>query len=551
MTKNKFMVLVIIFVMVFTIALSGCKGEINETPNGDISEELADEQILRVNWAAEPPGLDPQTTTAALSIEIIRATMEGLVRPDQKGFIKKGSGLAEDWEMSEDGINYKFTLRDAKWSDGTDITSEDIKYSWLRALAPETAAEYAAMLYHIKGAEEYNKNEGSREDVAIKTPDPKTIEVELVRPTAQFLELTSFATLVPVQKAAVEKFGNDYAADAEKIVYSGPFIIKEWTHDQKLTLEKNPNYWDAENVKIQTIEGDMILDSNTAVNLYDTGGLDTIVVPMEFVDKYGDTDEYKIVPDSTTWYLQYNLTNNIMKNYNIRAAFARALDSESFVNNVLNGVGMVANGLTPPGMPGKDDKTFDAVRTSKSLTFDKAAAAKHLEDGLNELGITKEQLQNEVTFLAGDSSAWKLMTEAFQQMWRENLGLDIVVENVSYAIRLDRYNKKDYTLSLAGWGADYNDPMTFMDLFITNGGNNDAYYSNTEYDKLIDIAVNGTGDERIDAMLKAEELLVKDLPIHPVYHPVKDILEKPYVKDLVRYAVGCDNEYKWCYILKH
>ncbi|WP_066505651.1 peptide ABC transporter substrate-binding protein [Abyssisolibacter fermentans] len=567
MKKSKLMVLMLCFVMVFSFAFAGCsdgdKPEEPKQPAGDSNqegdsnqpadngEELAEEQVLRVNWAAEPPGMDTQITTAALSIEIIRATMEGLVRPDQNGFIKKGSGLAKDWEISDDGLHYKFYLRDAKWSDGTPITTEDIKFSWLRALDPDTAAEYASMLYHIEGAEAYNKGEGSKEDVAIRTPDEKTIEVDLVRPTAQFLELTSFATLIPAQKAAVEKFGEEYAADADKIVYSGPFVISEWNHDQNLNLEKNPNYWDAENVKLERIEGDMIIDANSAVNLYDTDGLDTIVVPSEFVEKYGDTDEYAIIPNATTWYLQYNFTNKIMSNYHIRAAFAQALDSDSFVKNVLNGVGLVAEGLTPPGMPGKDGKAFDELRTSKSLPYDPEAAKKHLEEGLKELGMTKEELQEEVTFLAGDSSGWVLMTQAFQQMWKENLGLEIFVENVSYAIRLDRYNKKDYTISLSGWGGDYNDPMTFMDLFITNGGNNDAYYSSAEYDACIDTAVNGMGDERIDAMLRAEEILVKDLPAHPVYHPVRDMVTRSYVKGIVRPLCGADNDYKWAYLLKH
>lgn len=582
MTKKRIFAFMLVFVMMFSLVLVGCGDKDNKvddntpaasddtnTPSGDDSQsqedntpaanvdadgnELADkeDQMLRVNWGAEPPGMDAQITTASLSIELIRATMEGLVRPDQQGFIKKGSGLAEDWEISEDGLHYTFHLRDAKWSDGTKITTEDVTFSWLRALAPETAAEYAGMLYAIKGAKEYNKGEGSKEDVGIKAVDEKTLEVELVRPTAQFLELTSFATLVPSQKAAVEKWGEEYAADADKIVYSGPYVISEWNHEQNINLEKNENYWDAENVKLQYINGDMINEASAYVNLYDAGDLDVIGVPGEFIDKYGESDEYKIIPNAVTWYLQYNFTDDLMANYDIRAALAQAIDIDNFIKTALNGVGLPAKGLTPEGMPGKNGKMFDELRGDDQLKFNVEEAKAHLAKAMADLGVTKEDLEEQITFLAGDSSASMLISQALQQMWKDNLGLEFRVENVSYSIRLDRYNKKDYKISLAGWGGDYNDPMTFMDLFITNGGNNDAYYSSAEYDELIDVAVGGRGDERIDAMLEAEKLIASDIPVFPVYYAVRDIVERPYVRGIVRPMCGADNDYKWAYILKH
>ncbi|WDV46227.1 peptide ABC transporter substrate-binding protein [Clostridiaceae bacterium M8S5] len=571
MTKSKIMALMLVFVMLFTVVLVGCGEDKpvdkpNNQPSGDDKdnndnndeesntnqdgEELAEEQVLRINYGTEPPGLDPQVVTGTTSFSIIKATREGLIRLGANGEITKGSGLAEDWTISEDGLKYTFKLKDVKWSDGTPITSEDFKFAWLRALSPETASEYAYMLYHIKGGEAYHDKKGSREDVAIKTPDAKTIEVELVRPTPFFLELTAFGTYVPAQKAAVEKYGDQYAADADKMVYSGPFIIKEWNHDQNIVLEKNPNYWDKDSVKLERIEGDMIGDNNSIANLYDTGGLDFIAVADEFIDKYKSTDEYAIVPSATTWWLQYNLTDKIMSNYHIRAALSQALDAEGFVKNVKNGVGLAAKGLTVPTFAGKGGKTFGECLESKRLPFDVAAAKDHLEKGLAELGMTKEELQEELTFLAGDTGGWMLMTEAFQQMWKDNLGLDIFVQNVSFAIRLDKYNKKDYKFSLAGWGADYNDALTFMDMFVTDGGNNDAYFSNKEYDECIKTAIEGTGDERIDAMLRAEDILSEELAIYPVYHTVADIVQRPYVKGIIRPACGT-SEYKWAYLLKH
>lgn len=576
MKKSKWLIFMLVAVMVLSLALSGCGSsdsnepappadEGSETPSDEGSsdegnvdentpdeEKLAAEQVLRLNWGSNPPDLDPQTSTDQVSFWIINAVYEGLVRLQPDGSVVKGSGLAEDWEISEDGLKYTFKLRDAKWSDGTPITAEDFEYAWKRAVDPNTASEYAYQFYCIKNGEKINKKEITDLDqLGVKAIDEKTLEVELERPTPYFLSLTSFITYIPAQKAAVEKFGEEFASAPDKMVYSGPFIIDEWVQERSLNLVKNPNYWDADNVTLEKIEGSMITENNTIVNLYDSGELDVIGVPSEFLEKYKDTDEFKSFADATTWYIQYNMEDEYFSNYNIRKAFSLAIDKQTFVDKVLANGSLVAEGLTPPLLPGKDGKEFAENRGKTMPDFNVEEAKKALEQGLQELGITKEQLQEHTTFLTGESTTALRYAQAIQQMWKQNLGIEVTIEPVTFAIRLDRYNKKDYTTTFAGWGGDYNDPMTFMDLFVTNGGNNDAYYSNPEYDEAIQIAVKGQGDERIDAMLKAEELLARDLPIYPIYHPARNVVQRSYVKGIARFPVGVDSEYKWVKILEH
>ncbi|KKH68526.1 hypothetical protein DU75_09130, partial [Methanosarcina mazei] len=189
--------------------------------------------------------------------------------------------------------------------------------------------------YHIKNAEAYyNKEITDINEVGIKALDEKTLQVELERPTPFFLSLTSFITYIPAQKAAVEQFGEEFASAPDKMVYSGPFMVEEWTREQKLVMVKNPNYWDADTVKLERIEGDMITDNNTRINLYETGGLDTTGVPSEFMEKYRDTPEFDSLAEATTWYLQFNMEDKYFSNENIRKAFAFATDRKSFVDNV-------------------------------------------------------------------------------------------------------------------------------------------------------------------------------------------------------------------------
>ena len=562
MRKHKWLVFLLVLAMVLSLALTGCGKEEESDPvdteGGDEEapanedEKLAGEQVIRMNWGSEPPDLDPQTTTDQVSIEILTACYEGLVRLNPDGTV--GEGLAESWDVSEDETVYTFHLRDANWSDGTPITANDFEYAWFRAIDPEIAAEYSYQLTDtagIKGAAAFFNGETTdKGTVGIKAIDDKTFEVTLERPVPFFLSLCSFVTFVPGQQAAIEEFGDEFASAPDKMIYSGPFVISEWQHEQKLNLKKNENFWDAENVKLEEVQGDMITDSNTAINLYESDELDITSVPPEFLDRYKDEPEFQSFAEATTWYLQFNCEDKFTSNQNLRFALSYAIDSQSFVDNVLANGSLVAGGLCPPLLPGKGGKEFTENRGYLIPKHDSAKAKEYFDKAIEELGTTKEEVEKHLTFLTGESDTAKKYAAAIQSMWKQNLGIDVNIEAVAFKIRLDKYNQKDYTTTLAGWSGDYNDPLTFMDLFVTGGGNNDAYWSNETYDAAIKQALEADGDDRIDAMIEAEKALAEELPIFPIYIPARNIMQKSKVRDVARFPVGTDIDFKWAYIVE-
>ena len=571
MRKHKWLLLLLVVVMALSTVLAGCgksetpakDSEKKEEKGENAEEKLAAEQVLRINWGSEPPDMDPQTTTDQVSMEVLNACMEGLVRLNPDGTV--GKGLAESYEKQDTesgGEIWTFKLRDAKWSDGTPITAKDFEDAWFRAISPDVASQYSYQLTDtagIKNADKYFAGEiTDKSQVGIKAVDDKTFQVELTRKVPFFLSLTSFTTFVPAQSAAVTKFKDTYASAPDKMVYSGPYVISEWNHEQNLNLKKNDSYWDAETVKLQEIKGDMITDSNTFINLYDTDELDVTGVPGDFLEKYKDSPEFGSAAEAATWYIQYNCEDEYLKNLNIRKGLSFAIDAKSFVDNVLANGSILADGLTPTLLPGKGGKEF-AENRKEMLdkkeytypTFDKAKAKEYFDKGLKELGITSAEFEKHVTFLSDESDVAKKYAAAIQSMWKQNLGINIKIEAVSFKLRIDRYDRKDYTTTFAGWMADYNDPLTFMDLWVTGSGNNTAFWSNAKYDEDIKKAVNGEGDERMDAMLDGEKILAEELPMFPLYYNARNFLTKPYVKDVVRFPVGADLEFKWTYLIEH
>uniref|UniRef100_UPI003316DEB6 ABC transporter substrate-binding protein n=1 Tax=Sporanaerobacter acetigenes TaxID=165813 RepID=UPI003316DEB6 len=274
-------------------------------------------------------------------------------------------------------------------------------------------------------------------------------------------------------------------------------------------------------------------------------------VPPEFLDNYKDTEEFINLAEATTWYLQYNCEDKYLQNKNLRYALSLAVDKNSFVDNVLNNGSIVAGGLTPILLPGKDGKEFAENRGNVFPEYDPAKAKEYFDKALEELGVSAEEVEKHLTYLTGDSDIAKKYAAAIQNMWKQNLGIEVKIEAVAFKIRLDKYDRKDFTVTWAGWSGDYNDPLTFMDLWVTGGGNNHARFSNAEYDAAIKKAQTGMGDERIDAMIDAEKILAEELPVYPVFYNARNFVQRTYVKDVARFPVGSDIDFKWAYIIEH
>jgi len=552
---SKGIALAVMVMLLVSFALAGCGAPKKEEAKP--STPQAEPQVLNINLGEEPPQMDPQKSTDTVSFILLNATLEGLVRLDPKGNVVKGSGLAADWTVSPDGLKYTFKLRDAKWGSGNPITAQDFEFAWKRALDPRTASEYAYQLYYIKGGEALNsidvkapdaeaKIKKAMDELGVKAIDDKTLEVTLEKPTPYFLSLTSFITYLPIEKKFYEQVGDKYGSDADKLSYSGPFRVKEWVHESKIVLEKNPNYWDAKNVKLEQINMAMVKESTTAINMFEAGDLDVVGIPGEFIPVYKQKGTLQTLAQAVTWYIEFNTKNPVFKNQKIRQAFSMAVDRQAFVDNVLKNGSLAATSFTPPTLPGLDGPFQKMVGDQISPKANPDEAKKLLAEGMKELGITKLP---KLTFLAGDSDIAKKYSQALQEFWKTNLGVEVALENVAFKVRLQKMTKGDYDFVFAGWGGDYNDPMTFVDMWVTGGGNNNSFWSNKDYDKYVETA-KSTADQkvRMEAMKNAELILLKELPIAPLYWPARNFVEKPYVKGIARYPVGADTEFKWAYI---
>jgi oligopeptide transport system substrate-binding protein len=549
-------VLLILLSLVFVLGtvLAGCGGggdQTQEKPSDTgtkepaaTPEKPADVQELHLIIGDEPPTLDSSKATDTISFLLFNNAMEGLMRIGEDN--KPIPGIAESFDVNSEGTSYTFHLRDAKWSDGSPVTAKDFEYAWKRALDPATAATYAYIMYFIKGAEEYNTGKSTDPNsVGVKALDDKTLQVDLTAPAPFFVGLTAFGTFMPLKEEYVKTQGDKYATEAGNLLFNGPFVISDWAHDQSVTLAKNPNYWDANTVKLEKITFDVIKDVNTAVSLYEAGDIDRAGLSSDQVDIYKNDPNFFTTNQLATSYLAFNTTKSPLDNVKIRHALSAAIDRQAFVDAILNNGSTPAEGYVPPGIPGLND-TFRAESGNLIVSGDVEYAKKMLQEGLAELKLDKLP---ELHLLTSDSDTVKKAGEVMKEMWRQNLGVDVVLDQVPFKERLKRGREGNFDIVLSGWFADFNDPVNFLDMFVTDGGFNDPQYNNPEYDELINFSKK-TPDTtaRMNKLLEAEKILMRDLPIAPIYFYGSAYVLRPYVKGLVNHPFGADTDYKWAYI---
>jgi len=510
---------IVCLVLIAAVALTGCG-------SGGTNKEA---KILRTNNSSEPGTLDPALAQGTHDSWVLDHVFEGLMKRNEKGEVVPG--MAKEYTLADDDVTYTFILRDdVKWSNGDPITAHDFEFAWKRALDPELAAYYAYQFFYIKNGEAYNAGEASVDDVAVKAIDDKTLEVVLEAPAPYFLELTSFYPLYPVNKKVVES-NPDWAKDPSTYVSNGPFKLTEWTHKAKIVLSKDENYYDAANVKLDGIEFDIIEDENTAWQKYEGGDYDFLTPIPQAVTaqlKADGNSELVIGTDLATYYYNFNNEVKPFNNAKVRYALSMAIDRETIVEKVAQGGQAPAGGVTPYGIPNETGADY-REQLGNLLTYNPEEAKTLLEEGLAEEGMTKEDM-SQFAILYNTQEGHKKIAQAIQEMWRTTLGIEVQIENVEFQVKLDREKAGDYSISRAGWIGDYVDPMTFLDLFVTDGPYNDSNFSNAEYDALIAEA-KSTADQtvRFNAMREAETLLMKELPVAPIYHYTQPYAQKPYV----------------------
>jgi oligopeptide transport system substrate-binding protein len=457
----------------------------------------------------EPQTLDPAIVTGQLEGRICLALFEGLTTRNAKGDIIPG--MAESWTISRDGLTYTFTLRSGlKWSNGDPLTASDFLNSWERVLNPATASEYSYQLYYLVNGEAYGTGKLTDfSQVGVKAPDDRTLVVTLTHPTAYFLELTSFQTLCPVHLLTVKKYGNDWIKPG-KMVSNGPYVLKEWRLNDYILVEANPYYWRP--VPVHRIK---VLPTNSPTacfNLFYSHKtdliLDTRSIPSTLVQDIKDKPYFHANPFGATSFVRFNVKRRPFDDVRVRKALALALDKEDIVTKITRAGEPVANTLVPPGNAG--------YTPPQGLVYNVAEARRLLA----EAGYPNGQGFPDVNLLYAGRGVGPQVATEMQALWRRDLGItSIHLRAQEWKVYLNTQQLMDFDLCLSAWIGDYNDPQTFIDMFVTDGGNNDTGWGSPQYDQMLQTSEN-TADpaQRMRILSEMEKILVDDdVPIIPVY----------------------------------
>ena len=500
------------------------------TPGGGSSDgDSSDGKVFRYAVNTLPTTFDPTKGQTIGDNEIQHAITQGLTR-NTAGDVKPG--IAESWDESEDGLTYTFHLRkDAKWSDGEPITAGDFEYSWKRLVNPETASPYAFIGDCLKNGQAIEQGNMDVEELGVKAVDDNTLEVTLEHPTSYFLSLIgSSGQFAPLRQDIVEKYGTDFAATSEKNVYSGPFVMTS-SEDNVWPFEKNDNYWDKDSINLDKCELNYVENTDTQLSMYEAGDLDYVQVPTAYVPDYKDKAEVFANGNVDFCYINSKSDNPVLGNKNFRLALNYALNRNDY-NKLANADTYTAfNGLVFPGLQAKGTtygEAYDLNSYSYPLDGDQDKATEYLNAAMQELGIANaSDITVEVVTTDADSS--KRIVETLQEQWQNALGINVKIRQVTYA---DIYGKvfpeHDYEIGYGGWGSDYDDPYSYLELFKSDSSYNYSQYENPEVDQLLAASQDEADtDARMDELNKAEQDILADgafvpLQTRNVYYMLDD-----------------------------
>ncbi|MDP4176874.1 MAG: peptide ABC transporter substrate-binding protein [Bacillota bacterium] len=547
MLKNKTTNLIssILSVIIFGTLVTGCANVSNKNQNQSTKQSLADNQLIRYNLGADPKTIDPGLNDALYGGTVICNAFEGLMRLDSSD--KPIPGAAEKYEVSSDQLHYTFHLRkDAKWSDGQPVKASDFEYAWKRALDPNTASPYAYQFYYLKNAEAYNTGKSKVDGVGVKASDDNTLQVDLENPTGYFLSLVAFPAYAPIRKDIVEKNPKDWATKPDTYVCNGPFKMKEWKAKDTLTFIKNDNYWNAKSVTLKQIDYRLLDDETAYMNAFKSGQIDFIETPpIAEIQSLIASKTAAVYPYLGTYYLELNMdpaqaklsddAQKALKNVKVREALSLAIDRKLLVEKVTKAGQKPATAFVPNGIPdpstGKDFRQKDYYKATADVT-----KAKQL---LSEAGYPDGKEFPKLEFLYNTSQSHGAVAQAIQDMWRQNLGINITLKNQEWAVFQTTRQNHQFAIARGGWIADYTDPMTFLDIFTTGNGNNDPAYSSKDYDAKIAAArKESDAKKRMQDMHDAEDILMQDMPMIPLYFYTNIVCIKNNIKGFHKSPLG-------------
>ena len=492
-------------------ALAGCSTPKTKESSGSDSGE----KVFRFSTRTEPTTLDPTKSNSIPDNEVQHAITESLIR-NTGGEVTPG--VATDWTVSDDGLVYTFNLNpDAKWSDGEQIKAQDFVYSWQRLMNPETAAPYAFIGEYIKNGLAVETGEMDPSELGVVAKDDVTLEVTLENPTAYFLSMIGAqAQFAPLRQDIVEKHGAEFAADAEKNVYSGPFALTS-AKNQKWIFEPNENYWDKDAIKLDRAELSYVQNQETALAMYESGDLDYSEIPTAAVPNHEGKDEKFRNGNVDYYYFNMDETKDSpIANKNFRLALNYGLDRNSYNTLVNNDVFAPSNSLVFSGLKGADGTYGEESKlNSYPLDGDDAKAKEYLDAALTELGKASAS-DITVTITTADSDSSKKQAEVCQEMWSTKLGINVEINQITYAEVLKRHESGDFEIAWGGWGSDYDDPYSYLELFKSDSAYNYSNFKNEKVDELLTASQTETDQKkRMEMLHEAEQLIIDDAGFLP------------------------------------
>lgn len=487
---------------------------------------------FHMNIRLEPMTLDPRMARDSNALTLCRMLFEGLTRISKEG--NPELAIAESVDVSSDGLEYTFHLRSTVWSNGDAVTSYDFAESWKQILDPSFPTDIAYQLYVIKNGKKVKQGENSPETLGIETPDPLTLIVRLEGPIPYFLEVCSMAPFFPVPKAVVAK-DSQWVLRADTFVGNGPFMLKKWQHTDEIQTKKNPLYWDAKNVSLEEVSFVMV-SSDTEMQMFEDHQLDFAggllsALPMDAVEHLRESNQLKKSLISGTRFLRINTSekfagsSNILSFVECRKALCAAIDRDAISKHLLHEIKPPAHRYVPPEMGLSAPARFSGAEPElANLLFQEIP----------------EEMSKSITLSFIDVEFNRSLAQTIQQQWQRILGIDVELQALESKIFYQKLREKDYQVVLGSWIADFNDPINFLEVFkYKEGGSNNTNWENANYIELLNQStLCRDPEERKKILREAEDILLADMPIIPLYHEAMSYLQRPGVQDVALSPIG-------------
>lgn len=520
------------------------------TACGSKSSKSDDQQVLNWSEATELSSLDPSKATDSQSFDMLGNAMEGLYRLGKNSKVEPG--IAKSTKVSKDKLHYTFNLRkNAKWSNGDPVTAKDFVYSWKRTVDPKTSSSYSYLFDGVANANDIINGKKKPQTLGIKATGKYQLKVTLDKQVPYFKLLMGFPVFFPQNESAVNKYGSRYGTESKYMVYDGPFVMKGWTGSNlSWKFKKNNHYWDKKNVKLNAINFKVNKSPTTAYNLYQSGKSDFSQLSTEQARQLNKKPGFEVEKSGQMTYLEFNQKQAAFKNAKIRRAISLSINRKQLASKIMGEGTELPNSIVPNGLAENHGKDFSQSAKTNDFRFDEAEAKRLFNEGLAEIG----QTQLRFTLLGADTDQSKDSTAFIQSQIEQHLGSDKVrvdVSNVPLKTRLSRSREGNFDVVAANWVADYNDPISFMELFTTGNEYNDGSWSNAEYDRLVNAAKTTNAadpDKRWDDMLQASKILSRDMGVSPLYQQNSPEMVSPKLKGLIVNSAGVMYNWKNAYM---